>query len=239
MHRALLLGLILPAALLASDVIAPNRPLDLFNGRDLAGWVPFRRPTDAAAPESWSVADGVIQCTGVPAGYIRTEGRYRDYRLTVEWRWVPGDLGLNAQGRPRGRNSGVLLHVQLPDAVWPKSLECQLAADNAGDFWVIDGVDTAQHAAAREKAIAAAGQDEEARKRARSNRRFPKARPSAEKPLGEWNRYEITCAGDTVTVKVNGVEQNRATAVTVQEGHIALQSEGAPIEFRNVKLEPL
>jgi hypothetical protein len=240
MLRSLLLSCALPLALLAADaVVAPKQNTPLFNGRDLAGWTQYRRPADAQAPATWSVADGVIKCTGAPAGYIRTEGRYRDYRLTVEWRWIPGDMPLNAQGRPRGRNSGVLLHVQLPDDVWPKSLEAQLAADNAGDFWVIGGVDTAQHVAAREKAVAAAGQDEAALKAARSNRRFQKSQPSAEKPLGEWNTYEITCSGDTVVVKVNGVEQNRATAVTVQEGHIALQSEGAPIEFRNVKLAPL
>lgn len=239
MLRATLLSLVFPVALVAADAIAPNQPIALFDGRDLAGWTQYRRPVDAEAPATWSVADGVIKCTGTPSGYIRTEGRYRNYRLTVEWRWLPGDMPLNAQGRPRGRNSGVLVHVQQPDEVWPKSLEAQLAADNAGDYWVIGGVDTAQHAAAREKAIAAAGQDEAALKQARGNRRFPKAQPSSEKALGEWNTYEITCAGDTVSVKVNGVEQNRATEVTVQEGHIALQSEGAPIEFRNVKLESL
>lgn len=239
MFRTLLLSTLLVTASFAADAIAPDKTIALFNGRDLAGWTEYRRPTDSAAPATWSVANSVIKCTGIPAGYIRTEGRYRNYRLTVEWRWLPGEMPLNAQGRPRGRNSGVLVHVQAPDGVWPKSLEAQLAADNAGDYWVIGGVDTAQHATAREKAIAAAGSDEAALKQARGNRRYAKSQPSSERSLGEWNTYEITCAGDTVTVKVNGVEQNRATAVTVQEGHIALQSEGAPIEFRNVKLEPL
>ncbi|HYC70844.1 MAG TPA: DUF1080 domain-containing protein [Opitutaceae bacterium] len=237
--RPALAALLLPAALFGSDATAPRQTVTLFNGRDLAGWTAYRRPADASAPPTWSVADGVIQCTGAPAGYIRTDGRYRDYRLTVEWRWVPGEMPLNAQGRPRGRNSGVLLHMAPPEEIWPKSLEAQLAADNAGDFWVIGGVDTAQHIAAREKAVAAAGADEEALKRARGNRRFQKSQPSSEKPIGEWNTYEIVCSGDTVTVTVNGVRQNQATGVTVREGHICLQSEGAPIEFRKVKLEPL
>lgn len=237
--RLALPALLLPLMAFASDALSPRQTVTLFNGRDLTGWIPYSRPADAAAPSPWSVADGIIKCGGTPAGYIRSVGRYRDYRLTVEWRWVPGQMPLNAQGRPRGRNSGVLLHMHEPDEVWPKSLEAQLAENNAGDFWVIGGVETAQHAAARAQAIAAAGQDEESLKRARSNRRFPKAHESSEKPLGEWNTYEIVCAGDTITVSVNGVQQNRATAVTVREGHVCLQSEGAPIEFRNVKLEPL
>ena len=51
--------------------------------------------------------------------------------------------------------------------------------------------------------------------------------------------YEITCSGDTMTLRVNGVEQNRATKIGATDGHIALQSESAAIEFRNVKLTPL
>ena len=110
---------------------------------------------------------------------------------------------------------------------------------NAGDFYVIGGVETTEHKRIVDLAVAAAGTDEQALKRARDNRRTPKAMASSEKAPGEWNTYDIVCAGDTVALRVNGVEQNRATGVTVSEGHICLQSEGAPIEFRKVKLEPL
>ncbi len=217
----------------------PAAPLALFNGRDLSGWVSIVRQGDIPDPGTWMVADGVIKCTGRPSGYIRTEGRYRDYRLTVEWRWTGPAPAADAQGRPRLRNNGVLLHMQEPDTVWPKSVEAQLMETNAGDIYIIGGADTAEHAAAREKAVTAAGADEEAAKRARNNRRLPKSHDSSEKRVGKWNTYEITCSGDTITLRVNGVEQNRVTGITVREGHICLQSEGAPIGFRRVKLEPL
>jgi hypothetical protein len=225
-------------ALSAAESLQPAQAMVLFNGHDLTGWVPVAKDGPPPA-DTWQVSDGLIKCTGNPNGYIRTEGRYRDYRLTVEWRWVPVPMPLNAQGKPRNRNNGVLLHMQLPDAVWPVSLEAQLMETNAGDFWVIGGVETTEHARIVAHAVATAGADEAALKAARNNRRTPKAGPSSEKPLGEWNTYEIICAGDTVTVRVNGVEQNRATGLTVREGHICLQSEGAPIEFRNVRLDPL
>lgn len=51
-----------------------------------------------------------------------------------------------------------------------------------------------------------------------------------EKSVGAWNSCEIICAGDTVVLRINGVEQNRATMLSVTAGHIALQAEGAPIE---------
>ena len=40
-------------------------------------------------------------------------------------------------------------------------------------------------------------------------------------------------------LKVNGEVQNVATEVEDVPGTIALQSEGAPIEFRNIVLRPL
>ncbi|MBL9214769.1 MAG: DUF1080 domain-containing protein [Opitutaceae bacterium] len=232
--------LFLASALLAG-LAAAERPavtVSLFNGHNLEGWTTYAQNAAPAAADTWTVGDGVIRCSGQPHGYLRTTGRYRDYRLTVEWRWVPGPAPVDAQGKPRSRNSGVLLHMQAPDTIWPRSLEAQLMETNAGDFYAIGGVETAQLATAREQALAAAT-DDASRTRARNTRRVPRQSATSEKPLGEWNRYEITCRGDQVTVVVNGVTQNTATSVSVSEGHICLQSEGAPIEFRNVKLAPL
>ncbi len=60
-----------------------------------------------------------------------------------------------------------------------------------------------------------------------------------EKKPGEWNKYEITVDGGTITVVVNGEEVNRATDCDVVAGRIGLQSEGGEIHFRTVKLIPL
>ena len=49
----------------------------------------------------------------------------------------------------------------------------------------------------------------------------------------------VVCRGNEIVVKINGDLVNRATNTSVVEGAIALQSEGTPIEFRNVKLTPL
>lgn len=229
--------------LMAAAAITPTRPTILFSGRDLTGWTRWSREGPEAAQKTWSVADGVIKNTGVPSGYIQTQDRYRDYKLTVQWRWA-GPAPKTAKGEPRLRNSGVLVHsqgVHIPEGYgWPKSLECQMAEGNAGDIWVIGGVETDQWRETKKKAIAdAARADAEAKKKAETLRRVLKGRESSEKPTGEWNTYEIHCRGDTVTVFVNGVEQNRATRVSVQEGHICLQAEGAAVEFRHIKVEPL
>lgn len=193
----------------SSAATCVKEPVDLFNGKDFAGWKLFLPDASVDPATVWSVRDSVVHCTGNPAGYMRTETKYGNYRLRVEWRW-PGD----------GGNSGVLLHIQDQDEVWPKSVEAQLMSGNAGDFWVIGGTDFKEH-------------------KGQLDRRVPKKEATTEKQLGQWNEYVIECRGDKILVFVNGVLQNVATECTVTEGYIGLQSEGTPIEFRSVRLEPL
>jgi len=191
------------------EPIVPQKKIELWNGKDFSGWKLFLRDPNVDVKTVWSVKDGVIRCEGKPVGYMRTEADYAEYKLHVEWRWPEG-----------AGNSGVLLHMSEPDRVWPKSIECQLASGNAGDFWVIGGTDFKEHTD-------------------KKHRRVAKKAESSEKPLGEWNSYDIICKGNTIRVFVNGVLQNEATGTTVKSGKICLQSEGKPIEFRNIYIEPL
>jgi hypothetical protein len=196
-----------------AEPIVPQEKMMLWNGRDFAGWKLFVPNPEHDVTKTWSVRNAVIRCEGQPAGYMRTERDYANYLFHVEWRWPEG-----------GGNSGALVHMVGSDEVWPKSLECQLASGSAGDFWVIGGVKIEQHA--------------KGGKRVRG-RNVKKLRESSEKPLGQWNAYDIICRDDWVVVLVNGVLQNVATRCSQKSGKICLQSEGAPIEFRNIYIEPL
>ena len=62
--------------------------ISLWNGKDLSGWKLFVEDPDIDVNDIWSVKDGVIHCTGVPNGYMRTESDYSNYILYLEWRWV-------------------------------------------------------------------------------------------------------------------------------------------------------
>ncbi|HWX19083.1 MAG TPA: DUF1080 domain-containing protein [Candidatus Binatia bacterium] len=68
---------------------------------------------------------------------------------------------------------------------------------------------------------------------------MPRRQHSSEKPAGEWNACDVTCRGNTVIIRVNGVLQNEATGTSVDSGAIGLQAEGKVVEFRNIYLEPL
>ena len=192
-----------------SAVIVPQKKIDLWNGKDFSGWKLFIPDSAVDVKTVWMVKDGLLHCTGVPSGYIRTENDYSNYKLTVEWHW-PGETG----------NSGVLLHMSEPDSIWPKSIEAQLQSENAGDFWLIGGTDLKEHID-------------------KSNRRIVKKEASSEKTPGEWNKYEVFCKENSIRLIVNGVLQNEGTEASVQSGKICFQSEGKPIEFRSIYLEPL
>jgi len=193
--------------------IVPKEKMALWNSRDFSGWKLFVPNPDHDVTKTWSIKDGVICCSGRPAGYMRTEADYADYLFHVEWRWPE-----------RGGNSGVLNHKVDEDVVWPKSLECQLASGSAGDFWVIGGFECREHA------------KNDKRVRGRNVRKLKK---SSEKPIGQWNSYDIICKDDWVVVLVNGKLQNVATKCSWKSGKICLQSEGTPIEFRNIYIEPV
>jgi hypothetical protein len=180
--------------------------VQLFNGKDLSNWV-FKLKDASVVPSGvFTVQNGVIHITGDPFGYMRTKEAYSDYRLHVEWRYP-----LEAS------NSGVFVHTQLPDTIWPRCIECQLKAGSAGDFVCMNGADINERTD-------------------KSNRSVKKINASNEKPIGEWNTMEVVCKTNTIEVYVNGTLQNKATGVTVSKGYICLQSEGKDIEFRNVFL---
>jgi len=191
-----------------------DEPISLFNGTDLTGWEFVLADSSVDASDVWSVKDGVIHCTGMPFGYMRTDSDYSNYALNVEWRWVE-----------EAGNSGVFVHVQRPNKVWPLCIEHQLMSGNAGDFVLMGAVSITV--------------DDEVYDNERGFMGIKKQKDSSENPIGEWNTYKIICKDDEVTNYVNGVLQNVGTASSLSSGGIALQSEGAPIEYRNITLEVL
>jgi hypothetical protein len=193
------------------QVHAPTDRVELFNGKNLEGWT-FHFRTNTAPSATFGVTNGILHCNGQPAGYMRTEKNYRDYKLTVEWRFV--------KVAPKADNTGILLHLQMPDKIWPKSIECQGQYQNQGDLFLIGGTSCKVGGEVK-------------------NNRAPKRGESAEKPAGEWNTYEIVCAGNTMKVWVNGTLLNQATECSVSEGPIGVQSEGSEWELRKMFLEPV
>jgi hypothetical protein len=187
--------------------IVPTARVELFNGKDFTGWKTVMK-NDVAPETVWSVQDGLIKCLGKPNGYIRTEQAYRNYKVTVEWRFA------------KAGNTGVLVHMHEPDKVWPRCFECQGMHNRQGDFWLWGGADCKEPKIPGKNGIAM-------------------VEVSNEKPVGEWNTYEVECAGDVIKIIVNGKLMNTATDCNESAGFIGIQSEGAELEIRKIFLEPM
>ena len=97
----------------------------LFNGRNLDGWVYFvREGEEQPAGPTFSVADGALRVSGQPFGYIRTEKKFTDYTLHVQWRWTDGRV-----------DSGIFNRLQDGDKVWPTGIQLQMRERDFGFFF--------------------------------------------------------------------------------------------------------
>ena len=221
MVAQLLLGTGLSLCLLAIAQAEGKKPIPLLTAQDqstgkLAGWTFFSEDPKAKPGDEWKLdAEGVLVCRGTPKGYIATEKDYTNFTLRLKWRWPEGKPG----------NGGVLVRKTGPDKIWPKSLEPQINAGQAGDFWGLDGFDLS-------------GPPERMKKLPKTPfgdlTNLAKA-AAAEKPAGQWNQYEIIADGGTVTLVINGQQVNHATRCAVVPGKICLTAEGSEIQFRDVE----
>lgn len=258
----LMFWIALPALLLAaeSEPIRPEKNIQLFNGRDFTGLYTWLKDSGREDPKHvFRVEDGMLHVSGEGMGYIATEQSYRDYHLTVEFKW--GQQTFNSK---YVRNSGALLHATGPDGgrggVWMNSIECQLAQGCEGDLIVIRGSDEASKA--RPATITCEtmlGADKKTRwkrggqKAVYSGKQFWWSRHDPEfkelidtrgrwdvaSPLGQWTRLECLCDGDRITVKINGQEVNECFDAVPSAGKILLQNEGFEISFRKFEIGPL
>lgn len=206
---------------------AQTQPRSLFNGTDLSGWhvdVP-KMDDDPTARNPFIVRDGMLVSLGTPGGHLITDDTYQDYRLEVQYRFA---------GKPG--NCGVLVHASTPRALYdmfPQSIEVQLEHGNAGDFWcIVEDIAVPNMEERR-------GPKERWGSTGDKLRRIPNLTDNSEKPLGEWNRMVVECLGDSVKVWVNDDLVNHGFGSTAASGQIALQSEGAEVEFRKLELTPI
>lgn len=215
------------ATICCLPIFASAEPL--FNGKDLAGWTPDVPSADGKpeTPPSFIVRDGLLVSKGEPKGHLVSDQSYSNYKLEVEYRF-PG----------KGGNCGVLIHASEPRNLYkmfPKSIEVQMNAGDAGDFWCIgENIEVPDMEARRPRKEGQkfGGGPADAR-------RILNLNDDAEKPLGEWNTMVIEAKGGEVIVHVNGKLVNHGTNCTVTSGNLAIQAEGTEVEFRKVDLTPL
>jgi hypothetical protein len=161
-------------------------------------------------PETWSVRDGMILCTGKPNGFLRSKKVYKDFILHADWRFRTKGW----KGAPeRWPNAGFFINAGEIKDGWPISLEVQGYFGEAGSLFGVRG-----------------GKVTGAKRGP-----FVKDRP----PFGEWDHYEITSLNGRVSVVLNGKLVNEGWDIFPAQGNVCLQSEGWEVYYRNVAIKEL
>lgn len=196
---------------------------DLFNGKDLTGWVNVN-----TADDTWSVRDGMLICTGHPIGVMRTDRQYENFLLHIEWRHMEagGNSGVFAWSEgtvPEGRRLPKGMEIQMLELDWvnqhkAKDRTLPPIAYVHGELFGANGLKVIPEnpRGARSKSI--------------ENRC---------KGKGEWNVYDVVCVDGVVKLSVNGKFVNGVRGASVKKGYLCLESEGAEIHFRNIQIMEL
>lgn len=205
------------AAVLSAQEFRP-----LFNGKDLSGWVNVN-----TAPDTWSVKDGLLVCKGQPIGVMRSDREYENFILHIEWRHMEpgGNSGVFAwsDAIPNERSrlpNGV--EIQMLELDWPKlnmrnGVEPPIAYVH-GELFGVNGV-----------------------KIVPDNPRGERSKSIENRCLrrGEWNTYDVVAVDGTIKLSVNGKFVNGISKSTKRKGYLCLESEGAEIHFRNIRIMEL
>ncbi len=195
---------------------------DLFNGKDLSGWINVNTDDD-----TWSVRDGLLVCSGRPIGVMRSEKQYENFVLHIEWRHMEpgGNSGVFIWSNARPRESNRLpdgVEVQMLELDWVKlhtrDGKTPPIAYVHGELFGVGGVTTEP-----------------------DNPRGTRSKSIENRALGRdnWNTYDVVAVDGVVKLSVNGKFVNGLSRSTQKKGYLCLESEGAEIHFRNIKIMEL
>lgn len=185
--------------------------------------------------DTFTWKDGIIYNTGAPVGVIRTKEKITNFELVVEWRHMKsaGNAGVflwmsdeAIKNLKPGALPKVGIEVQILDHGYTEQYEKESGkkADwftSHGDVFPVEKSDM--------KPFPPVAPD--------GKRSFPTKHLS--KGVGEWNHYYIRAINGEVRLWVNGEEVSGGTDCTPATGYLALESEGSPVELKNLRIREL
>lgn len=213
---------LLTAAFLSATAFAEEAATfqELFNGRDLTGWVDVN-----TSPATWTVKDGLLVCSGMPIGVMRSEKQYENFILHIEWRHMKegGNSGIFVWSEgtaPRDRPLPKGMEVQMLELEWPRLNPKADGTPNhpgyvSGELFGANGLTAIPDHPRGERSMS-------------TEMRC--------KGVGEWNTYVVVCVDGTIKLSINGKFVNGMREASVRKGYLCLEAEGSEIHFRNVRI---
>jgi hypothetical protein len=186
-------------------------------------------------PETFTWKEGGVHCTGQPIGVTRSKSKFTNFELVAEWRH-----------QKSGGNSGIFvwateealtdlkrntlppggIEVQVLDHGYAEKYEKE---NGKKSDWFTTHGDVFPVGKSTMKPFPPVA--------ARGNRSFP--RKNLSKGIGEWNHYYVRAINGEVRLWVNGEEVSGGNDCEPRIGYLCLESEGAPIDFKNLRIREL
>jgi hypothetical protein len=184
--------------------------------------------------DTWSTKDGVIHCTGQPVGVTRSKTPITNFELVAQWRHLKS-----------GGNSGIFVWASeealkdlKPGQLPPGGIEVQVLdhgykteyekSGKKADWFTTNG-DVFPVGKSKMTPFPPVSP--------RGDRSFP--RKELSKGVGEWNHYYVRAINGEIRLWVNGEEVSGGTKCEPSTGFLCLESEGAPVEFKNLRIREL
>ncbi len=230
---------VLFVAVSAGGILAEDALAARITGNE-NGWQPLKESDFIkvnSADDTWKFDDaaGTISCSGMPVSVMATGKAFTNFELVVEWMHEKpaGNSGvfiwtdkaaLDALTKPGLPDNGI--EVQVLDLGYKESYE--KSSGKKADWFTCHG-DVFPVGKAKLTPYAPLSPD--------GVRSFPSAETT--KPHGEWNHYYIRAINGEVRLWVNGTEVSGGKNAIPNNGHVCLESEGSPIQFRNLRIREL
>jgi hypothetical protein len=230
------LSFVFAAAALAADE-ATTLPKAFIDGTG-QGWRPLGSQDFENVncdKETWTWKDGEVHCTGQPIGVCRTTKEYTNFELVAQWRhkqsagnsgifvWAPPEA---LEGLKPNKLPGAGIEVQVLDHGYAEQYEQR--TKKKPDWFTTNG-DVFPVGKSKMTPLPPASPN--------GIRGFP--RKNLSRGVGEWNHYYVRALNGEVRLWVNGEEVSGGTNIEPRKGYLCLESEGAPIDFKNIRLREL
>lgn len=222
---------LVPTFALADDEPLPKATIDGTG----PGWVELGEKDFTRAncdPETFTWKDGLLSCTGKPVGVLRSAKQYGNFELVVQWKHLKsaGNSGvfvwtteaslkdLKPNSLPKG------IEVQILDHGYKENYE---KSGKKADWFSTNG--DVFPVGVKMTPFPPLSKD--------GSRSFP--RKELSKGFGNWNHYYVRAVNGEVRLWVNGEEVSGGTGCDPKSGFLCLESEGSPIEFKNIRIREL
>ena len=185
--------------------------------------------------DTWVWDGSTVHCTGKPIGVLRSAKKYKNIEFMGHWRhlsvggnsgfflWTPEEVLVDL---PPNTLPGAGIEVQVLDHGYTQQYE---KSSGKKATWFSTNGDIFPVGKSKLKPFPPLSPD--------GSRSFPKSNHSLASPA--WNHYYVRAINGEVRLWVNGHEVSGGSDASPAEGFLCLESEGAPVEFKDIKIRVL